>query len=127
MIANWHEVWSINGSKLMVYLGLALFLFLSLFVSSHAFTLAVVVDIVVAEMLFSRYGDFEKPKRLRPINAMALLIIFVNKTFSLINPGIHELLDWVDLIFYVFIVAKLVYVSSILRYESQRMEKQRIK
>lgn len=129
MIANWHEVWSIRGSKLVVYSGLALFLFLSLFVSSHAFTLAVVVDIVVAELLFSRYGASEKPNILRPVHAMALalLIIFVNQTFALINPGIHELLDWVDLIFYIFIVVKLIYVSSILRYESQRMEKQRIK
>jgi signal transduction histidine kinase len=129
MIANWHEVWSIRGSKLVVYSGLALFLFLSLFFSSHAFTLAVVVDIVVAELLFSRYGASEKPNLLRPVHAMALalLIIFVNQTFTLINPGIHELLDWVDLIFYIFIVVKLIYVSSILRYESQRMEKQRIK
>jgi len=61
MIANWYEVWSIRGSKLVAYSGLAFFLFISLFVSSHAFTLSVVVDFVVADLLFSRYGDSEKP------------------------------------------------------------------
>jgi signal transduction histidine kinase len=129
MIANWFEVWSLRGSKVVVYAGLALFLFLSFFVSSHAFTLAVVVDIVVAEMLFSRYGADENPKGFRPIYAiaLALLIIFINKAFTIINPINSDLLDWVDLIFYMFIIVKLLYVSSILRFESVRMRKQRIK
>ncbi len=78
MIANWHEVWSIRGSKLVVYSGLA-FLFLSLFVSSHAFTLAVVVDIVVAELLFffSRYGASENLIYYDLQHAMALALYHI--------------------------------------------------
>lgn len=130
MVAHWHDQWDLEKSKRAAYVSLAIMLVVSLFIDSRAFTAALVLDIILADLLFSRYvTNFRKGQNRAPIYIVGffLSIVLVDEVFNVVNPNIHQYSRWVDMVIYLFVVVKLIYASSILYAESRRMAIQRKK
>lgn len=130
MLANWHETWLLEPSKRLSYVGLGTLIILSLFANSTAFTMGVVIDIIVADMLFSRYVTAYRKKQNRVpmyIISSILILVFMDSVFNIIHPDLHLYSKPVDIVLYLFVIAKIIYTSTILYAESRRMATQRVK
>jgi len=129
-IANWHELWILESSKRVSYFGLGAMFLLSLFANSSAFILGLVIDIIVADMLFSRYvTTFRKRQNKLPIYVISafLMLVFFDAVFNVVSPDLHTYSKPVDVVIYLFVIVKVIYSSSILYAESRRMASQRVK
>ena len=130
MVANWYDNWYLKAGKKLSYVGLAVMILLTLFVNSTAFVLGVVIDIIVADMLFSRYVTTYRTKQNKIpmyIICVILVIVFLDTVFNIVHPDLHLYSKSVDIVLYLFVIAKIMYASSILYSESRRMAAQRIK
>ena len=130
MLANWHDTWYLESGKKISYVGLGAMILLSLFANSTAFTFGVVIDIIVADMLFSRYVTTYRTKQNKVpmyIISAILIVVFLDTVFNIVHPDLHVYSKSVDVILYLFVIAKIIYTSSILYSESRRMAAQRVK
>ena len=57
----------------------------------------------------------------------AFVVVFLDTVFNIVHPDLHVYSKSVDVILYLFVIAKIVYTSSILYSESRRMAAQRVK
>lgn len=130
MIANWYDTWYLEAGKKISYVGLGGMILLALFANSTAFTFGVVIDIIVADMLFSRYvTTFRTRQNKVPMYFIAaiLVVVFLDTVFNIVHPDLHVYSKSVDVVLFLFVIAKIIYTSSILYAESRRMAAQRVK
>ena len=130
MLANWYDTWYLESGKKISYVGLGAMILLALFTNSTAFTFGVVIDIIVADMLFSRYVTTYRTKQNKVpmyIISAILVVVFLDTVFNIVHPDLHVYSKSVEVILYLFVIAKIVYTSSILYSESRRMAAQRVK
>ena len=130
MIANWYDTWYLEAGKKISYVGLGGMILLALFANSAAFTFGVVIDIIVADMLFSRYvTTFRTRQNKVPMYFIAaiLVVVFLDTVFNIVHPDLHVYSKSVDVVLFLFVIAKIIYTSSILYAESRRMAAQRVK
>ena len=130
MIANWYDTWYLEAGKKISYVGLGGMILLALFANSTAFTFGVVIDIIVADMLFSRYVTTYRASQNKVpmyIIAAILVVVFLDTVFNIVHPDLHVYSKSVDVVLFLFVIAKIIYTSSILYAESRRMAAQRVK
>lgn len=130
MIANWYDTWYLEAGKKISYVGLGGMILLALFANSAAFTFGVVIDIIVADMLFSRYVTTYRARQNKVpmyIIAAILVVVFLDTVFNIVHPDLHVYSKSVDVVLFLFVIAKIIYTSSILYAESRRMAAQRVK
>lgn len=130
MIANWYDTWYLEAGKKISYVGLGGMILLALFANSAAFTFGVVIDIIVADMLFSRYVTTYRASQNKVpmyIIAAILVVVFLDTVFNIVHPDLHVYSKSVDVVLFLFVIAKIIYTSSILYAESRRMAAQRVK
>lgn len=130
MIANWYDTWYLEAGKKISYVGLGGMILLALFANSTAFTFGVVIDIIVADMLFSRYVTTYRARQNKVpmyIIAAILVVVFLDTVFNIVHPDLHVYSKSVDVVLFLFVIAKIIYTSSILYAESRRMAAQRVK
>lgn len=130
MFANWHDTWYLEAGKKISYVGLGAMVLLALFANSTAFTFGVVIDIIVADMLFSRYVTTYRTKQNKVpmyIISAILVVVFLDTVFNIVHPDLHLYSKSVDVVLFLFVIAKIIYTSSILYAESRRMAAQRVK
>lgn len=130
LLANWYEVWTLEASKKVAYTWLGLIAGLTLFANSYALVIGIVIDFIVADMLFNRIVSRHRKKpKLKPMFVISILfvVVFVDAVFNIVNPDIHLYSRSVEMVIYLFLIVKVLLASVALFTENARMVSQRFK
>ena len=130
VLGEWYDEWKLSVAKKTAYIVVFLVFVLKLFTSSYALMFYIITDIILVEIMFSKYvSEFRKRQNILPLIAimLGLLVIFIDQLSNVIHPNIFNATSTLEILIFAFVILKLGFASSLLFSDTKRSAAQRLK